>query len=221
MNKIKSITNENERISAEDLLNELSKYKSYKTYNNKSWKYIYEFSKSRLLTELDYSGFNSSIMDLNYFITKYIADEQKRAISLRMVYVILAHTLIIMDFILKDIAFLEQKDRESKLSIGLKYGNLGKEGIDKIISMAMHISGVTSANTIMKSLDSIPVDILKDFFSKNENAKKAFGWAKELSILAFSSTLIYPNEIESSLKGVLSVILDFLSIDRKTFFETK
>lgn len=138
-----------------------------------------------------------------------------------MVYVILAHTLIIMDFILKDIAFLEQKDRESKLSIGLKYGNLGKEGIDKIISMAMHISGVTSANTIMKSLDSIPVDILKDFFSKNENAKKAFGWAKELSILAFSSTLIYPNEIESSLKGVLSVILDFLSIDRKTFFETK
>ena len=38
--------------------------------------------------------------------------------------------------------------------------------------MAMHISGVTSANTIMKSLDSIPVDILKDFFSKNENAKK-------------------------------------------------
>ena len=129
--------------------------------------------------------------------------------------------IIIMDFILKDIAFLEQKDRESKLSIGLKYGNLGKEGIDKIISMAMHISGVTSANTIMKSLDSIPVDILKDFFSKNENAKKAFGWAKELSILAFSSTLIYPNEIESSLKGVLSVILDFLSIDRKTFFETK
>lgn len=221
LNKIKSITNENERISEEDLLNELSKYKSYKTYNNKSWKYIYEFSKSRLLTELDYSGFNSSIMDLNYFITKYIADEQRRAISLGMVYVILAHTLIIMDFILKDIAFLEQKDRESKLSIGLKYGNLGKEGIDKIISMAMHISGVTSANTIMKSLDSIPVDILKDFFSKNENAKKAFGWAKELSILAFSSTLIYPNEIESSLKGVLSVILDFLSIDRKTFFETK
>ena len=30
--------------------------------------------------------------------TKYIADEQKRAISLRMVYVILAHTLIIMGF---------------------------------------------------------------------------------------------------------------------------
>ena len=70
LNKIKSITNENERISEEDLLNELSKYKSYKTYNNKSWKYIYEFSKSRLLTELDYSGFNSSIMDLNYFITE-------------------------------------------------------------------------------------------------------------------------------------------------------
>ena len=84
----------------------------------------------------------------------------------------------------------------------------------------MHISGVTSANTIMKSLDSIPVDILKELFQKMR-IQKAFGWAKELSILAFSSTLIYPNEIESSTKGVLSVILDFLSIDRKTFFETK
>lgn len=218
LNKLKP-SELNERLAEESLLIELSQYKSYHSYPNKDWRYIYELSKSKLLTELDYSGFNSSLINLNYFIDKYITDQQKKDCSLRMIYILLSHTLIIMDYIIKDIAFLEAKDREKKLSDGLKFGNLGKEGVDKIISMAAKISGYTSSNAFLNSLDDIPTDILKDFFSKNEVTKRLFVWAKELESLGFNKKVRNPNELDVNLKSVISVILDFLKIERRRFFD--
>lgn len=217
LNKLKP-NEADDRFSEDALLIELSKYKCYKLYPNKDWRYIYESSKSKLLTELDYSGFNSSLINLNYFIDNYITETQKRECSLRMIYIILSHALIIMDYIIKDIAFLEPKDREKKLSDGLRFGNLGKDGVDKIISMAVHISGSTSVNTFLKSLDDIPTDILKDFFSKNEITKRLFSWAKEFEYLGYNKILKQPNDIDVNLKGVISVILDFIRIDRRKFF---
>jgi hypothetical protein len=209
-----------ERISEEDLLNELSKHKSYKSFGNKDWRLIYELSKSKLLTEQDFSGFNSSLINFQYFIDKALTDEQKREAAIRMSYIVLSHILIIIDFILKDIAFLEPQDREKKLSDGFKFGNLGKDGVDKIISMAVEISGSKSASGIMKSLENIPTNILKDFFVKNENAKNIFNWAKDFENLGFKKVLTYPDKLDAPLKAIISVMLDFFSIERKKYFET-
>lgn len=209
-----------DRLTEEELLAQLSKHKSYKTFENKDWKFIYEASKSKLLTEQDFSGFNSVLSNLLYFIEKALTDEQKREAATRMIYLVLSHLLIIIDFIVKDIAFLEQTDREKKLSDGFKFGNLGKDGVDKIISMAVQISGNKSANSFLKSLESIPTDILKDFFSKNENAKNIFPWAREFESLGFKKTFINPEQIEAPLKGVIAVMLDFAKIDRRKFFDT-
>jgi hypothetical protein len=208
-----------DRLTEEDLLSKLSKYKSYKTSYNKDWRFIYETSKSKLLTEQDFSGFNSSLSNLEYFIEIALIDEQKREDATRMVYIILSHILIIIDFIVRDIAFLDTIDREKKLSDGFKFGNLGKEGVDKIISMAVQISGNKSASSYLKSLESVPTDILKDFFSKNDNSKNLFNWSKEFENLGFKKTFINPDLIEAPLKGVISVMLDFVKIERKRFFD--
>jgi len=207
------------RLTEEDLLLKISKYKSYKASNNKDWRFIYETSKSKLLTEQDFSGFNSSLSNLEYFLETALIDEQKREDATRMVYIILSHILIIIDFIVRDIAFLDTIDREKKLSDGFKFGNLGKEGVDKIISMAVQISGNKSASSFMKSLDSVPTDILKDFFSKNDNSKNLFNWSREFENLGFKRTFTNPDSIEASLKGVISVMLDYLKIERKKFFD--
>ena len=209
-----------DRVSEEDLMTELSKHKSYKSYGNKDWKFIYETSKSKLLTEQDFSGFNSSLTDLHYFTDKAITDEQKKEAAIRLSYLVLSHMLIIIDFILKDIAFLEQQDREKRLSDGLKFGNLGKDGVDKIISMAVQIAGGKSAGGIMKSLENIPTNILRDFFSKNENAKNIFTWAKDFESLGFKKVLTYPDKIDTPLKAIISVMLDFMGVERKKYFET-
>ena len=208
-----------ERLTEEDLLQKLSKYRSYKTYDNKDWKFLYESSKSRLLTELDFAGFNGTLLLLQYFLEKASTDIQKREDATRMVYLVLSHLLIIIDFIVKDIAFLEISDKEKKLSEGFNFGNLGSDGVDKILSIAIQISGNKSQSSIAKSLENSDTDILKEFFSKNEIAKKLYNWAKELEIAGYNPNFINPNSLEPTLKGLLSVILDYSKIERRKFFE--
>ena len=84
--------------------------------------------------------------------------------------------------------------------------------------MAAQISGSKSANSFINSIDTIPTDILKDFFSKNENTKNLFNWAKEFEQLGYKKQLINPESIELPLKGILSMTLDFAQIERKKFF---
>jgi hypothetical protein len=208
-----------ERRSEEDFLSELSRIKSHKTFPNKDWRFVYELSKSKLLSEQDFSGFNSSLSFLIYFIEKSLVDVQKRDTAVRMTYIVFSHLLVIIDFICKDIAFLQPVDREKKLSDGFTFGNLGKDGVDKIISMAVEISGSRSANTVRKSLENIPTQILTDFLSKNDSMKNLFNWAKDFEALGFKQVLAYPDKIEAPLKGVIAVTLDFFNIDRRKYFD--
>jgi hypothetical protein len=215
--KIKSITN-TDRIFEEDLTNELAKHKSYKTFGNKDWRRIYEESKSRLLTELDYSGLNSMLATLKYFLEKVLVDEQKRNLAIRMSYILSSHILIALDYILKDISFYNIKERELQLSNGLKFGNLGADGADKLLSIISQISGSKAVTQFYKSLDTIQDDVFREFFSRNENANNLFQWAKKFERLGFSKTVSVPDDIDSHLKGVLAIFIDYYGIERKRFF---
>lgn len=217
INKMRSNSYPN-RLTEEEISIQFAKHKSYKTFGNKDWRFIYDESKSKLLSEQDFAGFNSGLSYLEYFIEKIITDSQKREDATRMTYLIVSHLLITIDFILKDVAFLDTTDRGKKLSDGFKYGNLGKDGVDKILSMAVQISGNNSANSFFKDLNSIPTDILKDFFSKNENTKNLFNWAREFERIGFNRDFINPENIDLQLKAILYLLLDFFGIERKRFF---
>lgn len=206
------------RLPEEELMQRFAQNKSFKTFGNKDWRYIYEESKSRLLSELDFAGFNSALSYIGYFVEKVVTDPQKREDSTRLIYLIISHLLITIDFILKDVAFLDISEREKKLSNGFKFGNLGKEGVDKIISIAVQISGNKSASSFLKSLEGTPIDILKDFFSKNDNTKNLFSWARDFEKVGFNREFINPENLESPLKGIISLLLDFLGVERKKFF---
>lgn len=206
------------RLSEEDLMEQLSKFTSYNFFKNKDWRFIYEASKSKLLSELDFSGFNSAIILSRYFIEKILVDEEKRSLALRMLYIVVSHSLIIIDFILKDVVFLDQVSKENRLSEGLKFGNLGREGVDRIIKLASSISK-TPATNLLASMDNSSTDVLKNFFAKNENSKITFSLAKEFESLGYQVNLLFPNSTTSGVKSVLGVYLDYLNIERKRFFD--
>lgn len=216
LEKIRS-TSYPDRLTEEELTLKFSKFKSLNVFN-KDWRYIYEEAKSKLISEQDFSGFNSQLYYIGYFLNKVITDPNKREEATRLVYLIISHLLITIDFIIKDIAFLSQAEKEKRLSEGFKYGNLGKDGVDKIISVAVQLSGNKSAHHVLKSLDNIPTDILKDFFSKNENASNLFHWAKDFEKYGFNLSFINPENIDTSLKAVLSMLLDYYNLDRKNFY---
>ncbi len=218
INKMRSNSYPN-RLTEGEITMRFANYKSYNTFGNRDWRFIYEESKSRLLSEQDFAGFNSGLSCLSYFFEKIITDSQKKEDATRMVYLIISHLLITIDFILKDVAFLDTADKENKLSNGFKFGNLGKEGVEKIISIAVQISGSRSANSFFKSLENNSIDILKDFFSKNENSKNLFNWAREFERIGFNREFITPEEIDIPQKSFISLLLDFFGIERKKFFE--
>ena len=211
--------NSSVRFNEEDFMINISKYKSYKTYRNQSWKNIYDKSKSRLLSELDFSGFNSSILDLRYFLNNCF-NQQKKEIAIRMSYIFLSHSLLILDYLLKDIAFLEPNLRKEHLKNGFKYGNLGKEGVHRTIDMAVKMAGSrVSANEIRKSLESDDIAVLFEFFSKVDTIKNVFKWALSFEEIGFSLTYKNPNDLSPELKGVFALFLDYFEINRKRFFQ--
>ncbi len=207
-----------ERITEESLLIDLGQIKSYKEYKNKSWAIIHETSKSRVLNELDFSGFNSSSLTLRYFIKKCF-DKQKKVLSMRMTYLHLSYCLLILDFILKDVAFNEPDLRRETLSDGFKYGNLGIDGINRTIEMAVQIAqSKTTFQEIKKSLETTETDILSEYFSKIEVSKKMFKWAVFFEALAFQKNLLNPVDLDPDLKSALAVMLDYSGVKRKDFF---
>lgn len=208
-----------DRLSEEDFLNNLNDIKSFNQFKNHNWRTIYEMSKSKLLDELDFSGFNSSLIIAKYFLSKCF-DAQKKAIALRCAYITISHTLIIIDYIMKDIAFLESQERKVYLNNGFKYGNLGKEGADTTIDLAVKLSNSSaSAYSIKKSLESTDFEILKEYFSKQEISKVLFSLAIDFEKSAFNKKSLSPNQLDNNSKSILAILLDHFKINRKDFFE--
>ncbi|MCT4583118.1 MAG: hypothetical protein N4A35_17030 [Flavobacteriales bacterium] len=207
-----------ERLTEEELLTLFSSVKSYNVYRNITWNNIYEKSKSRLLDELDFSGLNSNLITLKYFVNKCF-DKQKKEIALRAVYIILSHSLLILDYILKNIAFLDPHQRKVALSEGFKYGNLGSEGVNQTIIMAIEIAkSKKTLSQIKMSLESDLVDLLPEYFYKVEAIKNVFKWALIFELRAYEKNLILPNNLDSELKAPLGIILDYCGVSRKDFF---
>ena len=208
-----------DRISEEELLNEFGKFSSYKEFPNQNWRSLYEKSKSSLLEELDFSGYNTNLLYLNYFFNKTF-DPQKKETAIRATYIFVSHNLLILDYILKDIAFLEPEERKTVLGNGFKYGNLGEEGLKRTIEMAIKISGSKyTASQIKKIVDEIDIEILKEFFSKQETIKNLFKWSISFEKLAFSRILTMPNNLDIEQKGLIAVFLDYYKLNRKSYFE--
>ncbi len=94
---------------------------------------------------------------------------------------------------------------------------MGKAGVSKILQIVETISG-KSSSTFYSTFESQETDILSEFFSKNENSKILFQWSKLFESLAFEKELITPDKIDTQLRSVMSLFLDFFKIDRKRFF---
>ena len=133
----------------------------------------------------------------------------------------LSHILIILDYILKDIAFLEQSLRQETLSDGLSnYGNLGRDGVNRTVDMAVKITNSNiSASSIKQSIDTTETDILKEYFSKTDVSKTIFQIAIEFEQFGFAKSFVEPNKLGSSHKSILSIFLDYFQINRKSYFQ--
>jgi len=205
------------RMNEEDFLNLLRKGNQY-IFN---WKTMYEKSKTRLLSGLDFSGVNETLDDLNSVYKVYITDAYRKEEASRLIYVLISHLLVSIDYIFKDLTFYDYDTKANKLSDGLRYGNLGRAGLDNTLRLAMQISNESRSRVedILALYDRLPVDVLKDFFIKTENSERLFKWARSFEYYAFGKTYYKPDSVHPELQAILLLLVDYFGYDRRNFMK--
>jgi hypothetical protein len=197
---------------SEESFNALLKHDFSKFTTN--WVMLYENSKSRLIEGLDFTTCNSILLDIKSILEQIAVAPLQRGPLLRLFYVVLSHFLISVDFLLKDMAFTEAQLKYKTLDDGFRYGNTSTIHIQERLNQ-LSIQTGTSVFQIKRALDAMPVEILREFFGKNENGKSLFKWAKDLESAAYSLNFVPPTSIELDLKSLIGMICDFCQIDRK------
>jgi hypothetical protein len=215
------------RYTEEEFINEIKRDDS--TIFKGDWCKILEDSKSRLLFELDYSGCNLWLNDIKYFLEQAQIDPARREFACRLGYLIFSHFLIGLDFAMKDLAFLDDEARGKVILEGFKHGSSGRDGIKNVLHSTYTLierflpNGRDLSSQLKRSLhetmDQVPVEILKEYFSKSNVIKALFSNARKFEELAYKREFTNPNHLETELAAIVSIVLDFSEINRKGFFE--
>ncbi len=193
------------------------------------WPTKVKMSKARLLTHLDFAGCNTWLADVAYFAEQALVDPQRRISALRLVYLNIAFFLVALDFILKDLSFIDQTARATQLKEGFIHGNMGRRGLDEILSQAVRLMdaylpqgrdwGETLRDRVRQSFEDVPADVLKDYFARGEVARGLFTSARAFEEQAYLRETSPPSRLSSDLKAIVGVMLDFCQIERRSFFE--
>ena len=189
-----------------------------------NWKNEIERLKSSLLDELDFSGCIDTLESLKLFIEEGITNRKRQEAAIRCLYLLLSFFLIKLDFIMKDVAFLENDAKINKINNGLKFGNMGEDGVKNLLNMLPGIAPELQLNKVRtqlsESFNSIPVSIITEFYTRNDISKNIFKFAKELENFAYEISFTPPNKLSIELKSIISITLDYFKIERKKFFNS-
>jgi hypothetical protein len=184
--------------------------------------------KSRVLSQLDFDGCNTSVNDCRFFIEQSLAVAHKSEAAYRLIYFTLALILVTVDFVMRDFAFIEKPQQAIFLNDGFRFGSSGKNVADKVFSMAGRLMASGSgkrnvnADVYVKQLrdeaQGLPVEILTEFILRKLNGTALLELARSFESLAYSKAFTHPTLIPSENRAFIGVMLDFLNVDRQRFF---
>lgn len=185
-------------------------------------------AKSRLLSSLDFNGCNAWLEDFEYFAHETLISG-RRDVSCRLVYLILSFLLIGLDYSTRSLAFDPAEVRRAAVQDGFRYGNGGWSKVEHALKLTTSLIdtyapeaaalGAKMRGQLANDAALLRVDILAEYFTRTDVTRELFNLARLFESHAFARQVIAPSTLEPSLQAVLGVILDFLSIDRVTFFK--
>jgi hypothetical protein len=180
---------------------------------------------SVLAMKLGYDGCNSLVPEIRFFVEQALSNKRRQEEAIRYVYLIISYFLVGLDFALSEAAFMSTEERQNVIEEGLRFGRAGKGETERTFALATRLAvAVTpsaSASQIQKTLREIsanyPVEILAEYFSRNQVASALFPLAKEFNGLASDLDFKRPAELTNGVKATLFVFLDFLGVERRAF----
>lgn len=210
LNRIKRI--KTERYSEEEFTSLLKEQFSRFTIN---WFTKNDFAKSELIQHLDHITANELLNNIKTLFFQIHSNPLMQSSLIRLLYLYVSYLCIVIDFILKDYAFLEVEDKIKNLEQGFRYGVVGEAKIKlRVEKLAKETN--RSLAEIKTAIDNLPIEILVGFFGKKiDSSKNLFKWAIELESLCYTKKFISPSSLQAELKGIIGMLCDFSQIDRK------
>jgi len=191
------------------------------------WKHQIMQSKELLGKGLTFDSCNKWLEISNFFIEHIFTKPTQVDVALRCFYLSLSFLAIGVDFMLKELSFLGSKTRIEKLAEGFTYGSKGKDGLDKMLTLSLGLveqfstqgTSITSQikSQVSKQFDSLPTQILGEYFGRNDVGKSLFNVAKELETLSMNYKFENHSNASIELRSLIGCVLDFWSINRKEF----
>lgn len=215
------------RFSDEEFIDEIEKYSLVKLDGD--WKGQIVKCKSLLAKEIGFDACNQWLEVSRFFAEQILTKPSQLEVAIRCFYYSLSLFCIGVDFILKELSFLDHDDRVGKLVEGFTFGSKGREGVTKMLSLSLSLveqfategKAISSQvrTKVMADFDSLPTNILGEYFSKADVGKITFSSAKELENLAMSRQFKTHSESSIELRGIIGCLLDCWGINRKAFSE--
>lgn len=215
------------RLSDEEFIAEVEKYSLGKLDGD--WKGQIAKCKSLLANEIGFDACNQWLEVSRFFAEQILTKPSQLEVAIRCFYYSLSLFCIGVDFILKELSFLDHDERVGKLVEGFTFGSKGREGVTKMLSLSLSLveqfapegKAISSQvrTKVMADFDSLPTNILGEYFSKADVGKITFSSAKELENLAMSRQFRTHSESSIELRGIIGCLLDCWEISRKAFSE--
>jgi len=216
-----------DRISEEEFLHEVEADDSDRFLGK--WRSRMVSAKALLLNSLGFDGCNSWLEDFYYFANE-TTTSSRRATACRLSYLVLSYLLLGIDYSMRTLAFEPPEERRRALQEGFRYGSNGRDGVDRALSLATTLietyapdagaSGSQMRARLANDAGLLKVDILAEYFTRPDIFRDLFGFAKAFEAHAFARVFTPPHSLEPSLQGIVGVVLDFLGMDRVSFFKS-
>ena len=216
------------RISEEELIHLARGAKNDRVGTD--WLNRIDAAKSRVLSQLDFDGFNALLIDTRFFASEMITDAHRREAACRFFYFSLSLLVIVLDFIARDFAFIDKQLQSDVLDDGFRFGKIGKHGAEKVFATASKIVSACFPGERARSVEfikqlrtesmNLQAEVLTEFFLKANHGKALFDFARSFESAAYARELTVPAVLSGEQRGLISVILDFHGIDRKKFFDS-
>lgn len=215
------------RLSEEQFVALLGTYSPTKAGGD--WKGRYKGAKRPLARDLGFNAINAWLMNAKYFAEQAQLVVTHKEVALRVLYMFISFIAVAFDFVMKDLAFVEPTAKPAALNDGLRHGSQGPAGTKRVLELATglidqyapeqrHLA-IRIKEGLNRELESIPTNVLAEYFAKQSVSQELFSVAKELEAAAYSSASVPPNTLSPSAKGIIGVLLDFWDMDRKAILQ--
>ena len=188
------------------------------------WKSKIIRCKECLVENLDFNSISETLENINFFIESWLTATTNKHIAIRGIYFCVSVLFIKIDYLMKDMAFKDEKEKMVILKDGFKYGRndtkLIKQLIDVLKEPLREIFKVDSSALsawVDKELDSEANTIISEYFAPNKSQGVLFELSKKYLEFAYSKTVIAPKSLDVSMKSPLLLLMDYFGFDRKRF----